>query len=277
MYRTLDPDKIVVTIDILQRRIAERFPGAGLANVCGELATVARENRERLERIRRPHLGLRLMSWTVLLGGLAALGYVASIIKLKSGNDDLFGVMQGIEASVNLLIVIGAAVLSLVTLESRWKRKEALADLHELRSIIHVIDMHQLTKDPGANPDVTPPTPSSPPRRLSAADLARYLDYCSEMLSLTSKVAALYAENMRDSAVIEAVSDLDQLTSNLSGKIWQKISIVQRDLVRSEGHVMSSVATAAASPQIPASTARDGGGTTILGQALPPAPGERPT
>jgi hypothetical protein len=55
----------------------------------------------------------------------------------------------------------------------------------------------------------------------------RYLDYCSEMLSLTGKVAALYAQATKDSIVIEAASDIGQITANLSGKIWQKITLVQ--------------------------------------------------
>ncbi|MDX2156452.1 MAG: hypothetical protein SFW09_08070, partial [Hyphomicrobiaceae bacterium] len=202
--------------------------GAGLAKVCGELAQIAGENRERLRRIAAPHYGLRAASGAVLLAGAALLAYVGTIIvKLKAENTDLFGVLQGIEASVNLLLVTGAAVFSLVTLEARWKRKQALDDLHELRSIVHVIDMHQLTKDPSTNPAVTPPTASSPPRLLKPAELVRYLDYCSEMLSLTAKVAALYAQHSTDAAVLEAVNDLERLTTNLSSKIWQKINIVQ--------------------------------------------------
>jgi hypothetical protein len=35
MYRALDADKIIATIDLLQRRIDERFPGVGLARVVG--------------------------------------------------------------------------------------------------------------------------------------------------------------------------------------------------------------------------------------------------
>ena len=52
-YRQLDTEKIVETIAALERRIAERFPSAGLAKVCGELAEIARENKDRLERIAR--------------------------------------------------------------------------------------------------------------------------------------------------------------------------------------------------------------------------------
>ena len=33
---------------------------------------------------------------------------------------------------------------------------------------------------------------------MSEFELMRYLDYCSEMLSLTGKLAALYMQNMRD-------------------------------------------------------------------------------
>jgi hypothetical protein len=47
MYRTLDPDKIVATLDQLVARISERFPGAGLARVCTELKLVAAESQAR--------------------------------------------------------------------------------------------------------------------------------------------------------------------------------------------------------------------------------------
>jgi hypothetical protein len=57
--------------------------------------------------------------------------------------------------------------------------------------------------------------------------LGRYLDYCSELLALTGKVAALYAERMPDPVVVDAVSDLERLTTGLSQKVWQKISILE--------------------------------------------------
>ena len=43
-------------------------------------------------------------------------------------------------------------------------------------------------------------------------ELMRYLDYCSEMLSLTNKLAALYAQNLPDSVVIDTVNDIEELT-----------------------------------------------------------------
>ena len=84
---------------------------------------------------------------------------------------------------------------------------------HELRSIIYVIVMHQLTKDPvmfGAKR-----TKASPDHKLSPFELVRYLDYCSEMLSLSGKLAVLYAQDFNHPNVIEAASDIEQLPTNL--------------------------------------------------------------
>ncbi|RVD39812.1 hypothetical protein EN746_32970, partial [Mesorhizobium sp. M8A.F.Ca.ET.023.02.2.1] len=60
----------------------------------------------------------------------------------------------------------------------------------------------------------------------NAADLARYLDYCSEMLSITGKIAALFAQSVNDAVVIDGVNDIENLASNLSRKIWQKITLI---------------------------------------------------
>ena len=116
--------------------------------------------------------------------------------------------------------------LFLIRLEERLKRRSALAALHELRSIVHVIDMHQLTKDPskfiiGGN------TPSSPPLLLNQFQMTRYLDYCSEMVSLTSKVAVLFGQSLEDQAVAEVVSDIEHVSAGLAQKIWQKITLLQ--------------------------------------------------
>ena len=130
------------------------------------------------------------------------------------------------------LLTFAAAVFFLVTIETRIKRGRALEAIRELRALAHVIDMHQLTKDPSRPSTVArDATPHSPQRTLTPFELSRYLDYCSEMLSLSAKVAALYAQGTRDPVVIETASDLGQITSNMSGKIWQKITLVQSQLL----------------------------------------------
>lgn len=226
MFRTLDADKIATTLEKLRKRIEERFPGAGLADVCAELTDIARTTKARVAKISAPNIPLRLGSATVVAGGVVMLVFLIQQIHIKRVNTgELFVLTEGVEAAVSLLIFMGAGVWFLVTLEARWKRHFALMDLHELRSIVHVIDMHQLTKDPSA-PSVSQRTPSSPDRSLTPYELIRYLDYCAEMLSLSSKVATLYAQGFRDPVVIQAVNDIGYIAGDLNAKIWQKIMIL---------------------------------------------------
>lgn len=91
-----------------------------------------------------------------------------------------------------------------------------------------------ISKDPGRTPSTSAAdsavgaTPSSPTRTLTPGQLARYLDYCSEMLSLLSKLAALCAQRFNDPVTLAAVNELEALTNGLSRKVWQKIMILDR-------------------------------------------------
>ncbi len=225
MYRTLNAEKIVETLASLEERVDARFPNAGLTGVCADLVAVARQTTARIDDVDQPHWGLRIALVAAVLFGVAGLVAIVGHALTLKGTDELTDVVQGLDATVNLTVILGGAAFFLSTFETRWKRRRALAALHELRSIIHVIDMHQLTKDPSMLGAAR--TSSSPDRDLSAFELMRYLDYCSELLSLTAKLAALYAEKLSDPVVVDTVGDIERLTSGLSSKIWQKITIVQ--------------------------------------------------
>ena len=227
-YRTLDPAKIEQTIERLYKRIDERFPNRGLSKACAELLTIAREDCRRVSWVTKPNLWVRAgVALTITLG---AVGLVWSVLSLRIASIDTeaFSVIQGIEAVLNVVALAGAAIWFLLNFESGMRREQVLADLHELRSIAHVVDMHQLTKDPTTMPEGVHETASSKPHRMSEFELIRYLDYCSEMLALTGKLAALYMQNMRDPVIIDTVSEIEDLTANLSRKIWQKIMILQQ-------------------------------------------------
>ena len=226
MYRTLDPARIIATLEALERRISERFPGAGLANVCADLVSLAGDTAVRASAIARRSIGLRLLIWLAVAACVLLLATLAYILVTSTKtSDDLFSTLQGIDSGFNILVLTGATLFFVWSLEARMKQRKALAALHEFRSIVHVIDMHQLTKDPSMLGGVH--TSASPDRNLTPFELMRYLDYCSEMLSLTAKCAALYAEKLSDPVVVDTVGDIERLTSDLSGKIWQKITIVQ--------------------------------------------------
>jgi hypothetical protein len=225
-YRALDPTKIVETIERLEERIASRFPGSGLSRVCSDLAGVAKQTSQRITYVDRPNWTLRLLLLAMSGSSLLILVYLGSQAAALKGTDEWSETVQGLDALFNLLVLLGGGAFFISTLETRWKRARALTALHELRSIVHVIDMHQLSKDPSSD---RPPTVGgkSGDRKMSLFELMRYLDYCSEMLSLTAKCAALYAERLSDSVVVDTVGDIERLTSDLSSKIWQKITIIE--------------------------------------------------
>ena len=192
----------------------------------GELTKLADESRERVEKLRRPNWYIRVPAAVGLV--LIVIAAVSALWSLRTQSvfSSLSDFFQGLEAAINDVIFLGIAIYFVVTIESRWKRRLALRALDELRSIAHIVDMHQLTKDPEhvVAPRLT--TASSPARTMTRRELARYLAYCSESLAITSKLAALHVESMNDSVVLDSVNGIQGLTVGLSGKIWQKIMIL---------------------------------------------------
>lgn len=227
-YRNLDAGCVVETIDTLEMRIGERFPDSGLRRVCCQLGETARRCAAEAAKLNAPAKGLRFSKYAVYALGGAAIIWIATSLHVDQFGGDAARLIQVLEPAMNVAVLVGIGVLGLGRWEERWKRGRALAYLHELRSIAHVVDMHQLTKDPYRPSHALPRTAHSPEQTLAPLLLERYLDYCGEMLSLTGKLAALLAQSYRDSEVAAAASDIEDLTSGLSAKIWQKVSILTR-------------------------------------------------
>lgn len=226
MPTRLDPEQIGETIERLGQRIEARFPGSGLAGVGRDLIEIAGRTKERIVWIGRPIIGLRVVVAFLIV--LIAAGLFVTATSLKTPNEPLKLVefVQGLESGINDIVLVGAAVFFLLTFERRIKRRRALAMINELRAIAHLIDMHQLTKDPEWVLGRGEETGVLPARQMSRFQLSRYLDYCSEMLSLTGKVAALYIQDFDDEVALAAVNEVEDLTTGLSRKIWQKLMIL---------------------------------------------------
>ena len=224
----LDAAPVRETIVRLAQRISERFPNSGLSKVAHELIAVADENEKTLRMQAHPIWWLRLLTVFGISALVGVLGWALVVgVKVSAeGRIGLTELVQGVESAINDLIFLSIAIYFLTSLEGRHKRKKTLRMLHRLRSLAHIVDMHQLTKDPEhVIHDVTR-TASSPVRTLSRPDLSRYLEYCSELLSLLSKLAALHDEFSQDELILDAVNDLENLTTGLCGKIGQKIAIL---------------------------------------------------
>jgi len=228
-YRTLKLDRILLTQRRLNERIQKRFPNAGLNAVAKELLAIAEDAGAAADAIRRPNVPLRAAVGVLIAAGLAvALWALFSprIIDPETQSKSLFELT---ELALRATVFLGAVVVFLLTLEARWKRRKALRELHDLRAVAHVIDMHQVSKDPerlvaraaagDPNDDQTTRTPF---------ELGRYLTYCIELLAMISKIAALYVQDFPDAPTVSAVDQVENLCAGLSQKIFQKVMLLDQ-------------------------------------------------
>ena len=138
--------------------------------------TVARNSERDAALLGTAVRPIRILVAVVLGAGIACAIIVVATLRLGRVEDDAIPLVQGIELAMNIAILVGLGLLALTRTELHWKRRRALASLHALRSLAHVIDMHQLTKDPSEERLARAPTQSSPKRDLTPSQLVRYLD-----------------------------------------------------------------------------------------------------
>ncbi|MFN3168454.1 MAG: hypothetical protein ACE37H_15450 [Phycisphaeraceae bacterium] len=220
----LQPERIVMTIELLAERIGTRFPGRGLPKVARDVRAAAGDAVGLARAIPEPILWIRIVSAALVLTMVGVVGKLA--YHLKFTDADGWAMLEGIDSGISTLVYLGLAIVFLVTLETRIKRRQSLRALQELRALAHVIDMHQLSKDPEwhAHRESSPWDKES--AHMDPLMLGRYLDYCVDLLALIGKLAALYAQNSQDGVVLQAVEEVENLTSTLATKIWQKIMLI---------------------------------------------------
>ena len=229
-FQRLDAGAVQETLVRLHDRVDARFPDRSLGSVVLEVGDVVALVRS--EASDRRHQ-LRLVRAACLVGIVVVTA--AALLAVGLSIDDAFEAAEGtpafqwlpvIESGINDVAFAAIAIFFLASLPARHRRRQMLAVLHRLRSLAHVVDMHQLTKDPERVRSGIELTEASPVDDLTPDQLGRYLDYCSELLSLVGKTAALCAQDTSDAVVLDSVSEIEALTLGMSRKIWQKISLL---------------------------------------------------
>jgi hypothetical protein len=227
LHEPLEAPAVKETVEQLYGRIEARFPKRGLLGVCGDLIKLVDEVQTAAGLGHRQIRIARMIS-RVAMGLVLAVTAVALVLAahdaITGGVDDSIEALGVAETAISDLVYASIAIFFLWSFPERLQRSKLLNLLHQLRSTAHVIDMHQLTKDPEQLKPSFVPTSKSTKLDMTRDQVERYLDYCSEMLSLVGKTAALCAEESRDSVILETVSTVENLTVGLSRKIWQKIS-----------------------------------------------------
>lgn len=222
----------------LSQRISAEFPDRGLTKEAQELAKDAESfvhEAESLSRKGGTYYTIRLVAiigFGLWVGTTSlVLARIWVLVERRPESMDLFQSLQGIDSGIHIAVSAALAIFFVATLERRRKRRIAFNGLNSLLNFAHVIDSHQIDKDPTAFASGLPRIgiPSKPP--LQPAELLRYLDYCSEMLSLVRRFAALYGQESGDTVITESVASIADLTSSLSNKIWQKITILNNYMI----------------------------------------------
>jgi hypothetical protein len=179
----------------------------------------------RAEAIRRPNWWLRAGLALLLL--IAVAGVVTYAQARSEPRSLVPTVLPFLDAAKGSAAVLTALAVFLVTLETRLKRRRALQAVHELRALAHLIDRHQLTKDPDRFGHPTRPLVMSG-RPMDADAMGRSLPFCTELLAVVSKVGQLYVQDFPEAASQTAVDQFGGLATGLSSKIWQKLMILDR-------------------------------------------------
>jgi hypothetical protein len=177
----------------------------------------------RAETIARPIIVLRLAVGLLVLVLTAAPVVVIMTFDVPRESIDLFTFAELFDSVARDIALVAVAVFFLLTLETRIKRTRVLRATRELRNAAHIVDMHQLTKDPEHA------APHAGAGGLTRFEMSRYLEYCNELLALIGKIAAVYIQRFDDPGAVQAVNEIETLTAGLSQKILQKILVLQLD------------------------------------------------
>lgn len=224
-YREIDPTKLIHTVSRMAERVEEQFPSSGLSAVANEVAAVAEGTVARVAEIKKPRIGLRIAVGVMVLLVLSGPLLFSFVLSFSEEVTNLGDFLEATDAGLHMLLVLAGGIFFLVGMENRMRRNQALDAIAEFRSLAHLVDLHQINKDPGLD-SLKPPEDDKRTVRSDEA-LASYLDFSGDLLSIVGKLAAYYAQNLSDRVVLDAVNEIETLTSSLSNKLWLKILVLR--------------------------------------------------
>lgn len=230
----LSSEEILKTTETIASRLAAEFPESGLSEVGEELVGVAKKTKDRVHRVRQSNIFIRvavgLTFLAAVLVAILGLGQQTIFQFFQRSSLSVADWAQILEAGANLFFLGGTSIFILMSTELRWKRRVIFSYLHELRNLAHVVDMHQLRKDPVVHIYAGRKESGYKYGAMTNYELARYLDYCIDMLALVGKLSAMYGECAEDPEITSYTHNLETLTNMLGQAIWQKIVMLEDEL-----------------------------------------------
>ncbi len=224
-FRHIEAGRLRETTAWLEKRIRATFPGRALGRLAGDLRDLVGDVEQQCIYLAKPNWPLRLLAGISILLLFVLVGATFSSVHWQLDTTSWVDLLQGIEAGLNELVMAGLVILFLASLENRRKRGQALSGLRDLRGVAHVIDLHQMTKDPEIA--LARRLEGEEVEKLSGEELQLYLSFCADLLSIVGKAAALYGQVLDDSVVLATVDEVESLSARGAAKIWQKLAIVR--------------------------------------------------
>ena len=152
LHEPLEAPAVRQTVEELYGRIEARFPKRGLLGVCGDLILLVEEVQSSAGQGQRQ---IRWVRWAsrVVMAFVVVVTVLALLLALHDAFfdervRDSIDVLGLAETAISDLVYAAIAIFFLWSFPERLQRSRLLSLLHQLRSTAHVIDMHQLTKDP---------------------------------------------------------------------------------------------------------------------------------
>lgn len=217
------------TASRLVERIQQRFGDDPLTDIARQVLDVAKMSEKRIARALRVGFFIRMLTWPLVLAAGVGIAWWVKSLNLTLRVNDAGDLAQSLDSVFQLLLVLGAGGWFLLSIGTKAQRRSLFKALQELHALTQVIDLVQLDKDPDRlhfSSDQRTPTSPTLGKANTAFLLGRYLDYCSELLSVLSKIACLYRERVSDEAVLSRLGDFDRLSNQLRANIGSKMGLI---------------------------------------------------
>jgi hypothetical protein len=218
----LDLNKIIATAKNLTDDIHARLPQTSLAKLADELLQITEATEDHLQRANRPIIAIRVSTSLAAVLGLLGMSYLIHHLKTRWEFGTISEFVEGTDAGFNLILILAGALWSLLTLESRIKRKEILGSIEELREFVHVIDLTQLYY----TPELYRARRDNP--RSSRILDDSYLLFCTQMLGVLGNLASLYTRGGAGDSILRAASEVEMLAIAISTKQLSKAEAVRK-------------------------------------------------
>ncbi|MCB0353296.1 MAG: hypothetical protein KDD64_07225 [Bdellovibrionales bacterium] len=219
--------QILPRVERLKKRVEARFSDRNICDRMADLHGLTIRAKKKVKRAGRPIYLLRFFALLFSLALFGALGWGFYVATPASEPTQLefFGLIDAIGSGLISLVVVLAFVFSL---ERKVRRGRIIEELERLLSLVLVIDAGQQEKEPlkVLDPEYKHSLGETDEKPLTATELARYLEYSSEMASAVKALSFCYLAAYSDEQVQRTSSLIADAANSVVSMTMEKRQIL---------------------------------------------------